>query len=843
MLLMIMKKIKNIFTLLVIALVVLSLTACSNDDLGTNQYQGGVSLNAYGPNPVMRGGQLRFVGSNLDQVASINIPGVGEITNIEVVKAGVPSEIRVTIPKDGPTVGYVTLKTKTDQTITTKTQIEYIEGIEITAIPEETVMPGETIRIEGDYLNLIYSLAFADGVLVSSSDFVAHDRYYIDVVVPEEAKSGKLELYTADLTIQRTKEEENALTYQTIITENALTIGLPTTSMIASPRGEAEVDGEITAKAGETITLTGEYYNVISAIKFGEFETTNFEVSEDGTILTFTLPAEAPGGIFRLVCKSEEEVPVVTLVTVKPSNGVAAPNPVKASETLTITGADMDVVSAVAFPTNDGGTVDGGEITVAADKVVVNAVPETAVDGKLQLIMANGESVEVAFTLVKPVVTAYNTNPASAGSELQISGTNLDLVKSVTFGNAQNDPAKFEVSGDGTTITVTVPMEGTSGQPKLNLTNGTSIDAPNLTIEEAVFCYATELPGEDVELKAGNSLTLTVANGDKLTGVQIDGNDCQYVLVNGNSELIIGVPDKAKKGSKVRLISSNGEITYTIDFIPNTEVTTVLWSGALDLGSWSINWQVGDGTAGANNPKMFVDMDLQEGDVIRIYATPTNDWWQIQFFDGHWGGQTEIGNATGLNNGNNVNPNIYNLDEHNGAIEIPVTAALAEQLTTLNDWGFCWILQGENLVITKIAVTHYTVLEQTLWSGDLDFGSWTINWQVGDGTAGANNPQMFVDAELKAGMTLRLYITPTNDWWQVQFFDGHWGEQTEIGNATGLNNGNNVNPNIYNLDEHNGAIEIPVTAALAEQLTTLNDWGYCWILQGENCRATKITVE
>jgi len=36
---------------------------------------------------------------------------------------------------------------------------------------------------------------------------------------------------------------------------------------------------------------------------------------------------------------------------------------------------------------------------------------------------------------------------------------------------------------------------------------------------------------------------------------------------------------------------------------------------------------------------------------------------------------------------------------------------------------------------------------------------------------------------------------------------------------------------------------IPVTAALAEQLTTLTDWGYCWILQGENCRATKITVE
>jgi hypothetical protein len=56
-----MKNFKHIYTLLVMALVGLSLAACSNDDLDTNQYKGGFSLNAYGPNPVMRGGTLRFV--------------------------------------------------------------------------------------------------------------------------------------------------------------------------------------------------------------------------------------------------------------------------------------------------------------------------------------------------------------------------------------------------------------------------------------------------------------------------------------------------------------------------------------------------------------------------------------------------------------------------------------------------------------------------------------------------------------------------------------------------------------------------------------------------------------
>lgn len=577
-----MKKIKNILSLLVVALIGLSLTACSKDDLGTNQYQGGVSLNAYGPNPVMRGGTLRFVGSNLDQIASVNIPGVGEITNIEVIKAGVPSEIRITIPKDGPTVGYVTLKTKTDQTITTKTQLEFIEGIEVTKIPEEAVMPGQTIRIEGDYLNLINSLAFADGVLVSANDFVEQDRYYIDVIVPEEAKTGKLELYTADLSVQRTKEEEDVLTYQTIVTEDALTVGLPSTSKIKSPRGEVEVDGEISAKAGETITLTGDYYNVISAVKFGDVEVSDFEVSKDGTTLTFTLPAAAPDGVFSLVCKSGEEVPVATLTTIKPTNCTATPNPVKALKALTISGQDMDVVTGVKFEGAD--VVTGDNLNVSADKVVVALVPEKATEGKLKLQMANGSEVEVEFTLVKPAATAYNPNPVSAGAAIQITGTDLDLVKSVTFGEATNADDKFKVSADGTTITVTVPMEGTSGKPKLNLANGTSVEAPELTIDEAVFCYATALPGAEEEIKAGSTMTITVANSDVLTGVEMNGVACQYILSGDDKDqLIIGIPDTTPANGKLHLISSNGDITYDITIIPATEVTLKLWTGMIDL--------------------------------------------------------------------------------------------------------------------------------------------------------------------------------------------------------------------------------------------------------------------
>ncbi|MBO5602455.1 MAG: hypothetical protein J5957_07640, partial [Prevotella sp.] len=224
-----MKNIKNILALLVIVLMGLSLTACSNDDLDTNQYKEGVNLNAFGPNPVLRGGTLRFVGSNLDQIASIQIPGISAITNYEVVRAGIPSEIRITVPKDGPEVGVIILTTKTNQTITTQRELTYTENIEFEGFSPASVMPGDVVTITGDYLNLIHSLAFAENVVVGEENFLSHDRYSITVAVPENAQTGKIELYTLDLTAAT----EDALDYQILTSENAIEIGVPSISKIS----------------------------------------------------------------------------------------------------------------------------------------------------------------------------------------------------------------------------------------------------------------------------------------------------------------------------------------------------------------------------------------------------------------------------------------------------------------------------------------------------------------------------------------------------------------------------------------------------------------------------------
>lgn len=816
-----MKKIKNIFSLLVVALAGLLLTACSKDDLGTNQYQGGVSLNVYGPSPVMRGGQLRFLGSNLDQIREVIIPDGISITNIEVVKAGVPSEIRVTIPKDGPVPGKVILVSKTDERITTKTDLNYIEGIEITAFPT-SAMPGDVIKIEGDYLNLIYSLAFADNVLVSADDFVSHDRYAIEVKVPEEAKTGKLELYTADLTVV----DKNSVEYQIIKTDEAIEIGVPTTEEVKSPRGTAAAEGEITAKAGEKITLTGSYYNVVSAIAFGDVEVSEIEVSEDGTTLSFVVPATAPDGVFNLVCKSGEEVPVATLTTIKPTNCTATPNPVKALKALTISGQDMDLVTGVKFEGADA--LSGDKITVAADKVVVGAVPETATEGKLQLIMANGATVDVEFTLVKPVATAYSANPVSAGSVLQITGTDLDLVKSVTFGEAIAELEKDAVSADGTTLTVKVPMEGKSGKPKLNLANGTSVEAPELTIDEAVFCYAVALPGAEEELKAGNSMTITVANGDKLTGVQMNGTDCQWILTGEDkNQLIIGIPEDAKAKSVLKLISSNGEISYNIAVIPATSVKKTIWSGLKEL-TWN------DGGRIAIPAATFEDVPA--GAILTIaYTQVDQTWGDAQFNYGDWSGInfTEAGEGVVTFNKDLVPTDIYGWFKDgilNRETSMILTQDILDKIQTKK--GGCEgqencgiIIQGAALTVSKITLEWENPSEITIWEGNEDLSGGAQPYIGSDGGA------EFIENNVKAGQTVRFYIEPTEEGWYYEVFEGHWGPKyAKYDASSGIAYGSK------------GAVELTLTQDMIDAALVKGGWGGIFVVQGKVI-LTKVTVE
>lgn len=810
-----MKKIKNILALLVVALMGLSLTACSEDDLDTNQYQKGVHLNVYGPQPVMRGGQLRFLGSNLDQIAQVLIPGCEPITNIEVVKAGLPSEIRVTLPKDGPEPGLVTLITKTDERITTKTALTYQEGIEFEAFSPESVMPGEELTIKGEYLNLVHMIEFADGVRVPESAFTEHTRYEIKVIVPDEARKGKVGLFDVDLS---TLEDAGSAIYNIIMTDVALNVGTPTISKISTPRGEGIQTDKFTAKMDELFTLNGEHFGLINSIKFvpkagdvhgSACETTEFTVSEDGKTLTFKLPAEAADGDIRLICRSGEEVPVGTLVTIAPTECVASPNPVKAGKSLIITGKDLDVVNAVemtgvadeiSFITNPDGT-----------KLIIESIPETAVEGNLILRMKNGKGVEVPFSLVKPVVTGYDHNPVSAGGAITLQGTNLDLVKKVQFGEG-SDIIEVKASEDGTSISLTVPMNAKTGKPTLTLANGTTVECPELNIEEAVFCYITELPDFSEKEKtpeAGGTFTVPVKNGDKLESVLVNGKNVNFVYAEKPSSLTIGIPADASAKSVLKLVSSNGSVEYDIAVIPQGTVTRTLWIGSIDLANWTGNTQGTLPVDALDNLPAGANVEL------KIQYTATADQIQLKGNTGDW-------TAVDLDNGE-YKEHVYELDPNAKEFTIPLSATtIAALKAKATNWGGLIIFGGKGAILTKISAEISIPLETTIWNGTFNIVKWNgmanLAWDGYDWST------------VKAGTTIRLYYNKINA--------GEWA-CISLRSGTSWNNLPAPIASQYDLNEDEGKVEVSIAANVLQDL--IDNHGL--VVTGDNCTLTKITLE
>lgn len=663
-----MKKLFSILTIVAgAALLVLS---CGKQEVDTNQFPATseVVLKAYGPLPVVRGGVLRFVGMNLDQVASVTIPGCDPITDIEVVSSGVPSEIHVTVPKNEAEVGTVILTTKSGKTIETATPLSYIETIVLDKITPEEAYPGEVITIEGDYLHFIHEVVFPNKVYVSEKDFVSHDRYSIKVNVPEEARSGRLGIGTIDETVETDEDVLAAL--------NVLE------APFVVKTAEGTVSGEY--KAGATVTINGTKLSLVKSLELTGATVTDFTATDSK--ITFTLPAEASDGDVFMVMASGAEVSAGSITTTVPTELVASPEVIKNGNDLTVTGKDIDLVTGVELP-------NAGWVDFTNDGKIVFNVPEAAQAGDVTLHLANGKSVTVPYALVEPVITGFSANPAAAGSDVTIEGTDLDLVKSVTFGGG----ITVDVTATETAITVAVPTAAETGELTLNLKNGASVEGLELAIDKPAGAYIAALPVDPIN--AGEMLIIDIENAGHLTGVQFDGADVTYIL-NG-STLYVQIPLESQADTAITLVSDNGSVTYNLAVIPATSMTKVVFVGPI-----SIDW--GDN-------RVYIEDAMMEGvpenAVMHIEFTQHEAWGQVQINYADWSQIPFAGTADGYIKTDTIN------DKSVTEIDLPLTAEILaniKQKSQEKNEGHSIIIQGSDWTINKISFNWEISLEKDL---------------------------------------------------------------------------------------------------------------------------------
>ena len=719
-----MKKfVQYILFLAVFAL--LGAVSCTTvDEYDTDQYSSeAVILQAYGPQPVVRGGILRFVGSNLDKVASVTIPADNVITDIEVVSSGKHSEIRVTVPKETAEVGYPVLTLKDGKTITGKTLLEYSEPITFDSFSPAEALPGAEITIEGDYLNLIHEVVFADNVKVSEKDFTTHTRYKIAVKVPETARTGKLGLGTVDELAAAGEENEEAL----LATLNIVESETPLT--VTTAKGTL---ANTTLKAGETLAINGTNLTLAKSIVLAGATVTEFTAS--ATSLSFTLPASVTDGDVVMVMASGVEVSAGTLTTVVPSDVAASPSPVKNGATLTLTGKDLDLVDAgIEFPGSVWAEYDNADATS-----ISFAVPEKAQQGDIVLHLSNGKTVSVAYTLVRPVVTDFSANPASAGSDVTITGTDLDLVAAVTFGGG----IKVDVEATETSITVAVPTAAETAVLVLNLKNGENIDAIELAIDKPAGAYIANMP-EDL-FSPGDMFIIEIENPDHLTGVQFDGVDVTYIL-NG-STLYVQIPSDATANTTITLVSDNGSVTYAMNIDPGDFIITPIWTAGFDCSSWNGNQDLAWGG--------YDWSSVTPGTILRFELEGTvSGWWCISLRHGDsWGALAGV-------------PGQYDTPE--SPLDVVLTQEILDDLVASNGL----VITGDGYHLSRISLVQDLRYGDTIWDGLFECSGWNGNQDLAWGA--------YDWSQAKAGQTLFFHFTSSKaegEWFCISLRHGDsWG--------------------------------------------------------------------
>lgn len=624
-----MKKISKIFAMLVVALVGLSLTACSDgDDLSTDQYGNEISLQSFGPCPVLRGGTLYLYGTNLDQIESVNLPGADPITAYEILQSGYNSKISIQVPAEKCEPGQIVLKTKKGGEITSVSPITYREDIEITKffVGSEGTMVGnvgDVVTIKGDYLNLMHGVIFAGSDTIKEAEFESHDRYTIQVKIPAEARTGVITLTdaTKDGTSLETKEE--------------LTINTPE----ATPIKDRNI------KAGEILSIKGTSFDQIVSVKF-EGATVNAADFKSQSVaeITVAVPAKATDGTFYVVTKSGIEVPVGNIITVVPTQLVATPNPVKNGAELTITGKDMDLITGIAFPNAKESKLNKVETTK-----VTSTVPEDAQEGDITLSLDNGKTVTVAYTLVKPTVASCTPAAITAGEKTIIKGTDLDLVKSITFpGDVEMTVDDFK--GTANAIAVTVPAACAGSGFKLNLKNGTTVNIDGqLSIKAATDpAIASVTPGEAI---AGSTITITGKNFQNIQNLYIGSYKVNRYTSRTNTEIVCQVPANAEVGTyKIVMEDPDGNKIEGPDFkiVPaEKDIADFAKNEAGTAITYPFVFSWGDGTGKFRlNKADLIKLGVKKGSKLIIYkdASVTG---QVQINDANWAGLYTIADWKG----------------------------------------------------------------------------------------------------------------------------------------------------------------------------------------------------
>ena len=701
-----MKKIFRFTVIVGLFAALVSLTGCKKE-LDVDPMGESFSFNGMAPNPVMRGAALKIFGRSLDQVSEVLFAGDVSVTEfIDIKKGSRLDTLELQVPLEGPEVGKVTIVAKDGRKLSSLSNLEFLEGIEVSSFSPATALSGDVITIKGEYLNVVKEIIFSgeDAVVVT---FESQSRHELKVKLPANAVSGPVILSDVNEI-----EDQNTIPNH-VYTPSELTVGDPTVTKAA----------KATYKSGDVIKVNGDHLDMIKNVAVPQVESVDFTLADDLKSISFNLPLNAADGNIILTSYAgktfdagEIETVSVTELTVK---SLAEDERFKAGTDVEIGGSDLDLVTKVEF--------ENAEASFYLSKdVIVATVPAAAKDGNITVTLGSGKQAFTdAIEVVKPVVTGIDKTDAVAGADiLTVTGTDLDLVTEVKMGTKEQTfiPCEFTFIQEDGSITFAVSENAYSGIATLVSAAGyeTTTSFINVTYDLAI-----DITFNAYEYQFGNPISVSGKNLMQVESILVKGKKITSYLERTDKSLSFSLPEGMGPGVyrlEITLIDGT-QLTWPVPFsvvAPYTE--TFIWQGSQIINGWA-------GVTFGDDRFIWATLGAKVGDQVRIYYTaPEEGWWDLQLVNGHWGNLS----LNELGGGNEIKQDA-GFPGGAQSFSFEITEEVLASLTEDVGWGGAFIINGDgNVEITGISLIQFgagpTENKKVIWEGEH-----LIDWSGGSG--------------------------------------------------------------------------------------------------------------
>ncbi len=417
-------------------------------------------------------------------------------------------------------------------------------AVQLYAFGPTPVLRGNDISFLGENLDKVTEIVLPEAV--SITDITVESPQKITITVPQEAAVGYVTLVYPG---------------GSITTETMMGYTEPYTISAISP-----VDD--TVRAGDEITIDGDYLNNITAVVFGGGATVLTEefVSQDRKQIKVILPAEAISGKLyvedingnQLYSDQELTVEQHTITSI-------APLTIKAGENLTIKGTNLDLVASVEF---GGAQVATEFVSQTAGQIVV-ASPAAMTDGAITLTSKAGQVVVSAdaLTCVVPSALVVAADDVfKAGKSIKISGSDLDLVTALQFTGCA---AASEYTYAEGAISVAIPTDATDGAITLTTAAAKSVATEAITLVKPVVVSL-----ESIDIISGEDLVVHGNDFDLVVKATLSDVELEFEYDAASGDITIHTAPDSISG-EVKFITANGTSVFvaTATITPDSIVT------------------------------------------------------------------------------------------------------------------------------------------------------------------------------------------------------------------------------------------------------------------------------